>query len=279
MPRDDDREYELYFKRGQSKYFIVGLAIVVVIILLSMSVTLIPAGHVGLKDFFGKISDTPLAAGIHLVNPLVKIRKMSVQTVEIKESADVPSQEGLVLKIDMSLLSRLIPDKAAQIYKTVGRNYVEVIVEPQLRSVLRGITASYDAKALYTAQREVMAEEIQKHLAPLLEPRGVMVEKILLRTITLPKILATAIERKLEAEQQAEQMRFVLDREKKEAERKVIEAQGIANFQRTVASGITPMLLEWKGIEATEKLVLSQNAKVIVVGNPSKGLPIIFSGQ
>ena len=277
--RKDASEFEFRMKKGSAKPILIGVGIFVLIILISMSTTVVPAGHVGVKDLFGSVSDDVLGAGFHLVNPLVKVRKMSVQTVEAKETADVPSKEGLVVRVDVSLLLRLQKEKAAHVYRTVGMNYIAVVVDPQLRSVIRGVTAAYEAKALYTAERELIANQIQRQLQPLLEPRGVVVEKILLRQVALPRILSTAIERKLEAEQKSEQMKFVITREKQEAERKLIEAKGIANYQRTVAREITPQLLEWKGIEATEKLAASTNAKIIVVGNPSKGMPLIYAGQ
>ena len=150
---------------------------------------------------------------------------------------------------------------------------------PQLRSVVRGVTASYEAKALYTTERENISTEMFNQLQPILAERGVNVEKVLLRSVTLPDILATAIQKKLEAEQQSEQMKFVLNKEEQEAERKRVEAKGIADFQRIVTSGLTTDFLRWKGIEATAKLADSQNSKIVVIGGGKDGLPIILGGQ
>jgi len=239
----------------------------------------VPAGNVGVKDFFGSVSSSTLTPGIGLVWPLTSVVKMSVQTQEIKEVAEVPSQEGLILSLETSLLFQLDPAKAVEIYRTVGSDYVGTIVEPQFRSAIREITASYEAKALYSAEREKIAGEIFTLFKRIAGDRGIIVQQVLLRKIGLPPVVANAIQEKLRREQEAEQMKFVLQKEQQEAERKRIEAQGVADFQRIVATGISPQLLEWKGIEATEKLAASPNAKIVIVGNTKSGLPLVFSGD
>jgi len=161
----------------------------------------------------------------------------------------------------------------------VGQDYVGTIVEPQFRSAIREITASYEAKALYSAEREKISGEILGLFKRIAGERGIMVQQVLLRKIGLPPVVANAIQEKLRREQEAEQMKFVLQKEQQEAERKRIEAQGIADFQKIVAAGISSQLLEWKGIEATEKLAQSPNTKIVVIGNPKSGLPIILSGE
>jgi len=242
-------------------------------------IVVVPAGHVGVKDLFGYVSDGVLGPGVHLVFPMTRVVRMSVQTQELKETAEVPSQEGLIMNLEASLLFRLDPSRAAAIYKTVGRNYVSVAVEPQIRSAIREITASYDAKALYSSERDKVAQEIFAQFQRMTRERGILTEAVLLRKIGLPEVVSNAIQEKLRREQEAEQMKFVLQKEQQEAERKRIEAQGIADFQRIVASGISAQLLEWKGIEATEKLATSANSKVVVVGNSRNGLPIILGGD
>lgn len=239
----------------------------------------VPAGHVGVKDFFGSVSNTILPPGINVVLPLTRVVKMSVQTQEIKETADVPSREGLILNLETSLLFQVDPAKAGDIYRTVGSDYVGTIVEPQFRSSIREITASYEAKALYSAERERIATEIFQLFRRLASDRGIVVQQVLLRKIGLPPVVANAIQEKLRREQESEQMKFVLAKEQQEAERKRIEAQGIADFQRIVAQGISAQLLEWKGIEATEKLATSTNAKVVVIGSSKSGLPIILGDK
>jgi prohibitin 1 len=260
----------------------IGLVVVfvgLVLLLLIGPLRTVPAGHVGVKDFFGQVSPQALPPGIRLVIPLTRVIKMSVQTQEIKEVAEVPSQEGLLLNLETSLLFQLDPAKAPDIYRTVGSDYVDTIVEPQFRSAIREITASYEAKALYSAEREKIANEIFGLFRRLAGERGIVVQQVLLRKIGLPPVVANAIQEKLRREQEAEQMKFVLQKEQQEAERKRIEAQGIADFQRIVAQGISSQLLEWKGIEATEKLAGSGNTKIVVIGNTKTGLPIILSGE
>jgi prohibitin 1 len=238
--------------------------------------TVIPAGHVGVIDFFGNVSDKTLKSGINLVNPLARIIKFSIKTQEIEETMEVPSKEGLSVNVGVSVLYHLDPEKAAQIYKTVGPNFVQVLLIPQIRSVSRGVSASYEAKALYTSVRETISQIMKEDLEKLVGPRGIVVESIPLRHIGLPAGLTQAIEEKLRAEQESQRMQFVLLKEKQEAERKKIEAQGISDFQNIVTRGISEPLLRWKGIEATEKLANSANTKTIIIGAGKDGLPLIM---
>jgi prohibitin 1 len=251
-------------------------AVVIIAILLLASTTSIPTGNVGVLTLFGRVTGDVLGEGIHLINPLKSVQKMSVQTQSVKESANVPSNEGLILALDTSLLFRLDRNKAAQVFQTVGENYAEKIVEPTLRSTIRGSTSSHTANALYTNARDLVQQQIQDELTTQLAPRGIIVEAVLLRDVQLPAMLKGSIEAKQQAEQDALRMNFILQKEKQEAERKRIEAQGIADFQKIVAQGISPQLLEWKGIEATEKLATSNNAKVVIVGNSKNGLPLVL---
>ncbi len=259
-----------------------GLAIVIVLailILIGNPFRVIPAGHVGVKDFFGIVSSSVLTPGVHFVLPFTKVVKMSIKTQEVKETAEVPSKEGLTMDLEGSLLFRLDPTTAPDIYKTIGPDYLEIAVHPQIRSAIREVTATYEAKALYSAERDKIARETLELFRKMSEGRGIITEAVLLRKIGLPAVVANAIQEKLKREQEAEQMKFVLQKESQEAERKRIEAQGVADFQRIVASGISQQLLEWKGIEATEKLALSANTKVVVIGNSKSGLPIILGGE
>lgn len=252
------------------------ITIIALILAIAQVFTVIPAGHVGVVDFLGYVSETTLKAGVNLVNPMARIIKMSIKTQEIKENMDVPSQEGLTVGLEISALFHLNPEKAAEVYKTVGENYIAVILEPQFRSVTRGVTAGYEAKALYTSEREVLAQQITRELQTQVEPRGITIEKTPLRRIILPSGLTAAIEEKLRAEQESQRMQWVLQKEKQEAERKAIEAQGISNFQKIVAQGISEPLLRWKGIEATMKIAESNNSKVVIIGSGKDGLPIIL---
>ena len=241
--------------------------------------TVVPAGTVGVVDFLGNVSNNTLKAGVNVVNPMANVIKFSIKTQELKEVMNVPSKEGLSVQLEISLLFRLDPDNANIIYKTVGPNYAEIILMPQFRSVVRGVTARYQAKALYTASREKLAGEIVEELTGLVGPRGITIETAALRQIILPERLTRSIEEKLQAEQESQRMAFVLKKEEQEAERKRIEAKGIKDFQTIVSEGINDQLLRWKGIEATEKLANSTNSKVIVIGSGKDGLPLILGGN
>lgn len=252
---------------------------VLFLVLIGNPIKVIPAGHVGVKDFFGRVASDVLTPGAHVVFPFTRVVKFSIQTQELKETSDVPSQEGLMVDLEASLLYRLDPARASLMYKTVGHDYAHVVVEPQIRAAIREVTASYEAKALYSAQREKIATEIFTLFNQMSRPRGIIADAVLLRKIGLPAVVANAIQEKLKREQEAEQMKFVLQKESQEAERKRIEAQGISDFQKIVAAGISAQLLEWKGIEATEKLATSSNTKVVVIGNSKSGLPIILGND
>src|SRR6202163_4304854 len=253
--------------------FIVGLLLV---IFLFSAVARVDSGAVGVSTLFGRVTGEALPEGIHLINPLKTNHELSIRTQEIKETASVPSSEGLVMNLDTSLIYHLSPDRAADVYQKIGPNYVEVLIEPNVRAAIREATASHTANALYTGEREMVAKQIFDELYNLLGQRGFVVESVLLRDIQLPATLKAAIEAKQQAEQESLAMNFRLQKETQEAQRKRIEAAGVRDFQQIVAQGITPSLLEWKGIEATENLAKSPNSKVVVIGNNKNGLPLIL---
>jgi regulator of protease activity HflC (stomatin/prohibitin superfamily) len=266
------------FQKSETTFAMAGF-IVALLIALLQCFTMIPAGHTGVIDFLGYVSDNTLKPGVSLVNPMANVEKMSIKTQELKEMMNVPSKEGLSVELEISLLFKLNSEKANDIYKTVGPNYVDIILVPQFRSVVRGVTARYEAKALYTASREKLAGEIVDELTNLVDPRGITIEQAPLRQIILPPRLTQSIEEKLQAEQESQRMAFILKKEEQEADRKRIEAKGIADFQEIVSKGISEQLLKWKGIEATEKLAGSQNSKVVIIGSGKDGLPIILGGN
>jgi regulator of protease activity HflC (stomatin/prohibitin superfamily) len=250
-----------------------------VVILLFNCVARVPTGHVGVLTLFDKVTGEVIGEGLHFVNPLKAVKKLSVRTQEQKEAASVPSSEGLIMSLDTSLLFRLDATRAGDVFQKIGPGYVTLVVEPNLRSAIRGVTATHSANALYSGGREEVQERIREILSKELGARGIVVENVLLRDVQLPPMLKASIEQKQQAEQESLRMNFILQKEKQEAERKRIEAQGIADFQRIVAQGISQQLLEWKGIEATEKLATSPNAKVVIVGAGKSGLPIILGSQ
>ena len=263
---------------GGNALRLIGLAILglVMIVLLFNSVTRVATGHVGVLTLFGKVTGESLGEGIHLINPLKTNNEMSIQTQTIKESANVPSAEGLMMSLDTSLIYHLNPDRAAEVFQKIGADYENVVVESTLRSAIREATASHSANALYTGEREMVGKQIYDELTSQLNGRGLTVENVLLRDIQLPATLKAAIEAKQQAEQESLAMNFRLQKETQEAQRKRIEAAGVRDFQQIVAQGITPSLLEWKGIEATENLAKSPKSKVVVIGNNKNGLPLIL---
>jgi len=265
----------IYFGGLRNRLLRLAAAFLVLIVLFA-SVTSIPTGNVGVLTLFGRVTGEVLGEGIHVINPFKAVQKLSIQTQSVKESANTPSNEGLMLALDTSLLFHLDRNRAAQVFQSVGENYADKIVEPTLRAAIRASTSAHSANALYTNARELVQQQILSELTAQLAPRGVVVEAVLLRDVQLPVMLKSSIEAKQQAEQDALRMNFILQKEKQEAERKRIEAQGIADFQKIVAQGISPQLLEWKGIEATEKLATSGNAKVVIVGNSKNGLPLVL---
>lgn len=269
-------------KNGRKQESLVSLVIALIFAAVSIvqCFTVIPAGTVGVVDFLGMVSDNTLKPGVNVVNPMARIIKYSFKTQELKENMTVPSKEGLSVQLEISLLFKVDPSKANDIYKSVeAGDYLNVILKPQFRSVVREVTAQFEAKALYTGAREQLADEITSKLKDRVGPRGIMIEEAPLRQIVLPPGLSQSIEEKLQAEQESQRMAFVLKKEEQEADRKRIEAKGIADFQDIVSKGISDQLLKWKGIEATEKLSQSANSKVVIIGSGKDGLPVILGNN
>jgi regulator of protease activity HflC (stomatin/prohibitin superfamily) len=253
------------------------LAIALFGLLALNSIACVKTGHVGVVTMFGRVTGRNMGEGIHLVNPLSRVYELTIKTQEVKERAAVPSKEGLIMGLEASVLYHLRPETASDVFQKIGPGYADVLLIPNFRSAIRGVTAANLASTLYSDARETIARQILSDLQAQVQPRGIVIENVLLRDLQLPETLKQAIEAKQQAQQEAQRMEFVLQREKQEAERKRVEAQGIKDFQNIVTEGISEKLLEWKGIEATIELARSPNAKVVVVGNSKTGLPLIFS--
>jgi prohibitin 1 len=243
------------------------------------SVACVQTGHVGVVTMFGRVTGRTMAEGMHLVNPLARVHELTIKSQEVKERASVPSKEGLIMGLEASVLYHLQPDRASDVFQQIGPTYADVLLVPNFRSAMRGVTAANLASTLYSDARESIARQIMSDLQAQVQPRGIVIENVLLRDLQLPDSLKQAIEAKQQAQQEAQRMEFVLQREKQEAERKRVEAQGIKDFQNIVSEGISAKLLEWKGIEATVELAKSSNAKVVVIGNSKTGLPLILSAD
>lgn len=241
------------------------------------SIRMVPPAHVGVVNVLGNVRSDVLQAGIHLVNPFAEVVTISYQTKLIATQNAVPTSEGLNVELEVALLYHVDGTKARDIYLGIGVNFETVVVLSQLRSEVRHLTSEASAKALYTSGREILRDKLFRELENKLGPRGIIVEDVLLKSIKLPDQLTHAIELKLQTEQESQRMEFVLVKERQEAERKAVEAKGLAEFQKIVSEGISPELLRWKGIEATLKLADSQNAKIVMMGGGRDGLPLIMN--
>ncbi len=255
-------------KTGSVKPIIITTIVGLILGLLFSAIRVVPAGYVGVVNFFGAVSPRPLNSGINLVNPFVKVILLSVRTHEDKETMSVPSKEGLNIALDLSVLYRLDSAKAAQVYETIGTGYQEVMLIPQYRAAARGVTVAHEAKALYTSEREMLGQGIYDSLKSLIGDRGIIIEKVLLRAITLPPTVSGAIEQKLKAEQEAERMKFILQKETQEAERKRVEAAGIRDAQSIIDQSLTSQYLNYLWINT-----LNQNPNVIYVATEAN-MPI-----
>jgi prohibitin 1 len=246
--------------------------------LLGAGCAAVPAQHIGVLETFGKVHGSTWSPGLHAWAPWLGVHRINCRTQQSEEKTRTPTGEGLLVGLDVSLVYHAEPEAAKEIYSRYGGldGLVQNVLMPEFRSVIRDATAGFNAVDLYSARREEVTRKMLADLRKRIEGRGIVVEAILLRNIELPEQISRAVEAKLAADQQAQQMEFVLRKEQSEAERKRIEAKGIADFQKIVTAGISPALLTWKGIEATEKLATSTNSKIVIVGGKD-GLPVILS--
>mmetsp|Transcript_17890 Transcript_17890/g.21433 ORF Transcript_17890/g.21433 Transcript_17890/m.21433 type:complete len:275 (-) Transcript_17890:166-990(-) len=244
---------------------------------LGKSFTNVSPGEIGIVVTRGNLR--AIGPGRHQVRPFISdVDHMTTKTQLLEQEHVIPTKEGLAVQLETAVQYRLDADKAKDVYKEVGKDYSGKIIAPAAASTIRSLTSNVEAKALYTNGRDQIQADMKDQLTAALDPRGIIVENVYLKGIVLPSQLRASIELKAKAEQEAEQMEFKLEKERQEAERKAIEAQGIADFQRIVSEGINGNLLKWKGIEATERLADSDNAKLVIMGNGEDGLPVILNG-
>lgn len=245
----------------KTKAFFLALCIVIGL----SSCTVVRQGEVGVKRSFGKIKPQTLMEGAKTFNPFTTaIIKLPTRTVNIEVRSPLPSKEGLTVQSDVSILYRLEGSYAPQIIEKLGRNYEQVVILPVFRSAVADISSQYFAKDMHTGQRSLIEKSIKDLMMTQLKDRGFVVESVLLKSIVLPAGLTKAIEDKLEAEQDAQRMQFVLDKERQEAKRRTIEAEGVRDAQKIIAEGLTPLLIRFKAIEAFNKLSASPNTKIII---------------
>lgn len=248
----------------------------------------IDAGMVGVKAMFGKVQNDVLRSGLHFINPLLSIHQMDIRTKNytmsgvhdegIQQGDDairVLTSDGLEVTIDLSVLYRVIPEEAPRLFREIGTDYEDKIVRPITRTRIRDNSVYYEAVALYSTKRDEFQDRIFKTIDQDFKKRGLLLENLLVRNITLPGSVKTVIEQKINAEQEAQKMQFVLQKEKQEAERKRVEAQGIADYQRIISESLSDRQLQYEQIKAMKELAGSANAKIILM--PSKGgTPVIL---
>lgn len=274
------------FKIGKI-LMLVGPAVFIVGIL-TACFKVIEAGEVGVKTLFGKADTDVLSSGLNFVNPLVEITTFDVKTQNYTMSAvqdegsksgddaiRILSSDGLEVVIDLSVLFRVKANEAPYILKDIGVDYVDKIVRPISRTAIRDNAVYYEAVALYSTKRDEFQNRIYKYIEKSFSNRGLQLEQLLIRNISLPQSVRTTIESKINAEQEAQKMTFVLQKEKQEAERKRVEAQGIADYQKILSTGLSDKQLQYEMIKAQKEIATSPNAKVIIMGN-SKGAPILI---
>lgn len=265
----------------------------VIVILLGAAfagVVQIDAGYVGVQKLFGKIQPDVLSSGLHLINPLVEVVEVDTRTQnytmsgvhdEGQKTGDdairVLSADGLEVTIDLTVLYSVVPGDAPTILKNIGSDYIEKIVRPIARTKIRDNAVYYDAVALYSTKRDEFQARIFKGIEDEFKKRGFSLENLLVRNITLPTSVKNAIEAKINAEQEAQKMQFVLQKEKQEAERKRVEAQGIADYQHIVSESLTDKQLQYEQIKAMKELAGSANAKIIMMGKG--GAPVILDAK
>jgi regulator of protease activity HflC (stomatin/prohibitin superfamily) len=254
------------------------------------SIVQIEAGQVGVKALFGKVQNDVLGSGLHFINPLLTVERMDVKTQNYTMSGvhdegqnkgddaiRALTSDGLEVIIDLTVLYKVLPADAPNIVRETGLDYTDKIVRPVTRTKIRDNAVYYEAVALYSTKRDEFQQRIFKSIDENFKNRGLILEQLLVRNITLPQAVKTSIEQKISAEQDAQKMQFVLQKERQEAERKRVEAQGIADYQHIISESLTDKQLQYEQIKAMKELAASQNAKMIIMGKG--GSPIILDGK
>lgn len=250
----------------------------------------IDAGQVGVTKLFGNVQPNVLPSGLHMINPLLEVDRLDVRTQNytmsgvhdegLKQGDDairVLTADGLEVTIDLTVLYRVLPRDAPKLIKETGIDYETKIVRPISRTRIRDNAVYYDAIALYSTKRDEFQNRIFRGIENDFKSRGLLLENLLVRNITLPAAVKGTIEQKIQAEQESQKMQFILAKERQEAERKRVEAQGIADYQRIISESLTDKQLQYEQIKAMKELAQSQNAKIIMMG--SKGAPVILDAK
>ena len=264
----------------RSRVILWVFALVLLAMLVPSCVRTVDSGRAAvLWKLFGGTQPQVFGEGVHLIAPWNRFTRYDVRTQDQKEVLHVLTNNGLSVSLEASIRYHPLREELPRLHAEIGPGFFDVIIAPVVRSESRKVGGRYSPEEIYSSQREVVEREIAEEARKAMQGKHVELEAILIRDVDLPDNIKRAISEKLEEEQKALKMQFTLNRERQEAERKRIEGQGIADFQRIVATGISPELLRWKGIEATERIAQSSNAKVVVIGSGKDGLPLILGGQ
>jgi regulator of protease activity HflC (stomatin/prohibitin superfamily) len=277
------------FRRFAAPVRILGMIIILIGIITSCIVQ-IGAGEVGVKKLFGKVQNDVLTSGLHFINPLLDVEEMDVKTQnytmsgvhdEGQKSGDdairALTADGLEVIIDLTVLYRVLPTDAPRIVRETGLDFTNKVVRPVTRTKIRDNAVYYEAVALYSSKRDEFQARIFKSIETDFKNRGLVLEQLLVRNITLPAMVKTAIEQKITAEQDAQKMQFVLAKERQEAERKRVEAQGISDYQRIISESLTDKQLQYEQIKALKDLAASGNAKMVIMGKGNT--PVILDAK
>lgn len=269
----------------------IGGLIVIIAGFLMSAVRIVEPGHVGVQILFGETKDNILYEGMSLVNPLIDVKEFSTRTQNYTMSSTagegqqvgddaikILSNDGLEVKIDLTILYRMNPVSAPHIYKTIGPDYQNVLIRPLTRTGIRNSAADFDAVELFAEKRQEFEEKIIGTIKDTLERRGFQLEQILVRKIDLPPSVKESIERKITAIQDAERMEFVLQKEQQEAERKRVEARGVADAQRILNEGLSAKVLQYETIQMQKELATSSNSKIIIM-NGENAPPIFMNSK
>jgi len=267
----------------------IGIAVIILGVL-TACIMQVDAGEVGVKKLFGKVQKDVLGSGLHFINPLLEIQKLDVKTQNytmsgvndegLKSGDDairVLTADGLEVTIDLSVLYRLNSVDAPMLLQETGADYENKIVRPITRTRIRDNAVYYEAISLFSTKRDEFQQRIFKSIEGDFNKRGLTLENLLIRNITLPASVRTTIEQKINAEQEAQKMQFVLQKEKQEAERKRVEAQGISDYQRIINQSLTDNQLQYESIKAQLEIAKSPNSKVIFIGKGSA--PVILDAK
>lgn len=264
------------------------LVAAILVILIFASLVQIGPGQVGVTILFGSVQDNTLKSGLNIINPLVDVEKMDIKTQAytmsgVKDEGQIKgddaistlSSDGLTIKLDVTVWFRLSENEVPNLLRTLGTDYIEKIVRPASRTALRDVSVKYTATDIYSSKRDDFVNDIAKNLEKSFEGRGIILEKVLMRNIELPERVREAIDEKIAAEQRAQQMVYVLQKEKQEAERKQVEAKGIAEAQKIISNTINPQYLQWKYIEALKDLMNSKNNTIVITPYDQKLTPLL----